>query len=285
MSNHNDDIKWMLLAVELEKHSKPEGKNKIVPKVAAVLVRDGQLLGTAYRGKHDPRDHAEFCLLERDLKGVDLKGATLYTTLEPCSSRGPDKIPCAHRVVAAGISDIVIGIYDPNPVIYREGWRILREAGVKLRSFPVDLRMEVRADNADFLDTFRLTRAEAGAARFDYVNTNGGNFVLGDGDMAVVTHWTKHSSHGIYAYTWGSVDGVAIARHCKTFDEVDDPLALHFNTSVEAHKDEIVVFRTTGLDCALVMIKNVLAGPTYGAPRHELEFAYEIWRPLKRTTG
>ncbi|HEX4492819.1 MAG TPA: hypothetical protein VH914_16555, partial [Acidimicrobiia bacterium] len=93
------------------------------PKVGVVIVgSDGQVLGESFRGEFMTPNgspwHAEAGLLETRLKGVDLTGAVVYTTLEPCSRRGEGKTPCAERLVAAGVATVVIGIYDPNPNIW-----------------------------------------------------------------------------------------------------------------------------------------------------------------------
>jgi diaminohydroxyphosphoribosylaminopyrimidine deaminase/5-amino-6-(5-phosphoribosylamino)uracil reductase len=80
------------------------------PTIGAVVVRDGVVLGegaTEAGGRH-----AEIVALEA--AGERARGATLYATMEPCVHWGTTP-PCVDRIVAEGVTRVVVGSRDPNP--------------------------------------------------------------------------------------------------------------------------------------------------------------------------
>ena len=79
------ELRYMRMAIDLGKRSLAEA-GKFIPKVGAVLIQNGQVLGEAFRGEMGVGDHAEYTLFEKKLPGVDVQGTTLFTTLEPCTS-------------------------------------------------------------------------------------------------------------------------------------------------------------------------------------------------------
>ncbi len=96
------------------------------PPVGAVIVCDGRIVGHgAHHGAGLP--HAETIALAR--AGAFAKGATLYTTLEPCNHHGRTP-PCAPAVIQAGIRRVVAGVADPNPRLPGGGLEVLRDAGI-----------------------------------------------------------------------------------------------------------------------------------------------------------
>lgn len=96
------------------------------PMVGAVVVQDGEIVGTGYHREFGG-DHAEVEALRE--AGHLGRGATLYCTLEPCSHFGKTP-PCVNRIIDAGVSRVVIGTLDPNPLVNGRGVKILRERGI-----------------------------------------------------------------------------------------------------------------------------------------------------------
>jgi diaminohydroxyphosphoribosylaminopyrimidine deaminase / 5-amino-6-(5-phosphoribosylamino)uracil reductase len=122
------DARFMALALALGRRGL--GNTWPNPSVGAVIVREephGPVV--VGRGWTQPggRPHAEVEALRR--AGAAARGATIYTTLEPCSHFGQTP-PCADAIIAAGIARVVSALDDPNPEIAGEGYRRLRAAGI-----------------------------------------------------------------------------------------------------------------------------------------------------------
>ena len=96
------------------------------PRVGAVVVAGDEVVGEGYhRGPGTP--HAEAIALEQ--AGERARGATLFVTLEPCCLYGRTG-PCTERIIAAGVSRVIVGATDPNPAVDGRGIETLRAAGV-----------------------------------------------------------------------------------------------------------------------------------------------------------
>jgi diaminohydroxyphosphoribosylaminopyrimidine deaminase / 5-amino-6-(5-phosphoribosylamino)uracil reductase len=105
-----------------------EGRTSPRPPVGAVIIRDGVILG---QGSTSPPygPHAEIHALQQ--AGPAARGADLYVTLEPCciTIHTP---PCTKAIIDAGIGRVIVGISDPNPLVYGHGIDQLRAAGIEV---------------------------------------------------------------------------------------------------------------------------------------------------------
>lgn len=124
------------------------------PKVGAVVVKDGKVVSKAHRGEN-PKCHAEFIALESKLPDDLIAGSTVYTTLEPCTTRKHPKIPCAERLIERRVIRVMIGMLDPNPEIRGLGIQALNDAGIETQLFPRDLQSQIEEVNRDFIRTQR----------------------------------------------------------------------------------------------------------------------------------
>jgi diaminohydroxyphosphoribosylaminopyrimidine deaminase/5-amino-6-(5-phosphoribosylamino)uracil reductase len=103
------------------------------PAVGCVIVKDGQIIGSGYT-QPPGGNHAEIqALLDAAAKGHDVRGATVYVTLEPCSHFGRTP-PCADALVRAGVAKVVAAVDDPNPLVAGQGRARLQAAGIAVES-------------------------------------------------------------------------------------------------------------------------------------------------------
>ena len=120
------DLKWMRAALALARRA--EGLTRPNPPVGAVVVKDGRKIGQGWHKKAGG-PHAEVFALRQ--AGAAARGATLYVTLEPCSTFGRTP-PCTDAILRAGIARVVVGTADPNPQHVGRGLRLLRKAGLRV---------------------------------------------------------------------------------------------------------------------------------------------------------
>lgn len=266
----------MKRALELARMCETEpGKSEPSPKVGAVAIdASGRFLGEAFRGSRSTGDHAEYCLItELEQRLESLRGATVFTTLEPCTRRNPPKIPCAERLIEVGVSVVFIGMLDPDPAIRELGWKTIGDAGIERRAFSEELRTELQLLNSPFIGRFRVARGLAGQIRFDYMQ-NAGELRIENEGATFVTKWTMAGKGSIHAYD--SPGSIALARTACKFEDVDDPGMFEFRgRSKHVHEGQIVIFKSSA-GYVLVRVESVLAGADRGDSHTEAVISYEL---------
>ncbi|MBM4420424.1 MAG: bifunctional diaminohydroxyphosphoribosylaminopyrimidine deaminase/5-amino-6-(5-phosphoribosylamino)uracil reductase RibD [Chloroflexi bacterium] len=138
-----DDAACMRRAIRLA--AKGAGRTSPNPLVGAVIAKDGAVVAAGWHRAHGAA-HAEAEALGK--AGAMAKGATLYLTLEPCTT-------CVDATVAAGIARVVAAVRDPDPRTSGKGLRALKAA-------PITVEEGLLADEAATVNAGYLTRVRKG---------------------------------------------------------------------------------------------------------------------------
>jgi diaminohydroxyphosphoribosylaminopyrimidine deaminase/5-amino-6-(5-phosphoribosylamino)uracil reductase len=125
----SQDAQHMRRALELARQA--WGQTHPNPMVGAVIVEQGTVVAEGWH-RGAGQDHAEVAALKA-LGRKPAADATLYVTLEPCSTTGRTGA-CTHAILNAGIQRVVVGAEDPNPAHAGRGLELLRAAGVEVVS-------------------------------------------------------------------------------------------------------------------------------------------------------
>lgn len=129
------DDAWMALALAQARLALPISSPN--PPVGCAIVRDGRLIGQGHT-QQAGGPHAEvMAMRDAQARGEDLRGATAYVTLEPCSHHGRTP-PCADALIREGLVRVVVALHDPNPLVAGQGAARLRAAGIEVDELPAD---------------------------------------------------------------------------------------------------------------------------------------------------
>ena len=127
-----DDILLMQDAMLLAQHG--EGQVNPNPLVGALIVKNDDIVARGYHTRYGDLHAEREAFKDAESRGIDCKGATLYVTLEPCCHEGHQP-PCVDAVIEHGISRVVVGLLDPNPLVAGKGLEILRSKGIEVDVF------------------------------------------------------------------------------------------------------------------------------------------------------
>ncbi len=238
----NKNSKFMKLAIALAKRGK--GLTAPNPCVGAVITKDGKIVGKGWHRIYGG-PHAEVEAIKDAIsKGKDLKGSTLWVTLEPCNHYGKTP-PCTKAILECGIKEVNIGVLDPNPNVKGGGAEFLRSKGIKVN---IDInKEECKQLIEDFIvwNTFKRPYIYLKLAQ-----TLDGKIATREGDSKWIScEKSREFVHGLRA----RVDGVLIGGN--TFfndnprltpriekDEKKDPLAIIVTSRLpEAHADYFLI--------------------------------------------
>ena len=144
------DLDHLRQAVELSRRCPP---SETAFSVGAVIVgADGRVLAEGFSREADAHDHAEEAALAKLPAGDPrLRGATVYSSLEPCGRRASRPAPCARLLIAAGVPRVVVAWREPDLFVTDcQGTALLEAAGIEVVEL-AELAEEAREVNAHLL--------------------------------------------------------------------------------------------------------------------------------------
>ena len=271
------DREHLARAIELARNGL--GRVHPNPMVGAVVVRDGVVLGS---GWHDAfgGPHAEVEAIVDAAE--DVRGATIYVSLEPCCHTGQTP-PCTQAILDAGLARVVVASDDPSSKASGRGLGILRDEGVDVDVVPADdpLAVSARLANQAFRKHARTGRPWI---LFKSAMTLDGKVATQTGD----SKWISGESSRARAHRWrATVDAVAVGVGTAL---ADDP-QLTARVEGVAKQPTRVVFDSTArlpLDSQLVRAapeQRLIVVTTRAAPRAAVEALESAGAELVVTTG
>ena len=144
-----DDAALLQRAVDLARNCTP---CDTAFSVGAVIVSpEGVEISRGFSRETEARAHAEEVAIAKALAaGKSLTGATLYSSMEPCSQRVSGRQSCCQRIIDCGISRVVYCLDEPPIFVVGQGVKLLRDAGIEVVRIE-SARDAVRAVNRHIL--------------------------------------------------------------------------------------------------------------------------------------
>ena len=193
-NSEKTDAFYMRRAVELAKRA--WGNTAPNPMVGAVLVKDGEIIGEGFHSR-DGMPHAEIeCL--RSAK-CSPEGATIYVSLEPCSTHGRTGA-CTDALIKARVAEVKIGTLDPNPAHAGRALPILRAAGIKCKSGI----LEEECRELNFIFNHAITRS-APLVALKYALSADGKIAEKRGVRTQITNETSRANMMVWRRLFSSI--------------------------------------------------------------------------------
>ena len=202
------------------------------PSVGAVIVSENKVIGEGFTSNYGG-NHAEINALNQ-IRKEDLpllNKATIYVTLEPCSHTGKTP-PCSLAIIQSGISKVIIGCQDPNPLVAGKGTAMLKASNIEVITGV--LEKECTETHRQFLTFINQKRPYITLKWAESKDS----FIapLKEQQTKPGSYWLSHSlskqwAHKLRAYSMGIVIGAETLRY-------DQP---SLNTRLWAGKDPTIL--------------------------------------------
>lgn len=241
------DISYMQRALNLAELAK--GKTSPNPIVGAVIVRGDDVIGEGYHERAGA-DHAEIAAIKA--AGGDVRGASVYVTLEPCCHTGRTG-PCSQALIDAGVAKVFIASLDPSEKVDGKGLQELMDAGIEVELLGGMVAARARAQNEAFRKhsvtglPFVIFKSAMSLDGKIATNTGDSKWISGEDSRALV--------HGLR----GEVDAIAVGSGTAL---IDDPLLTCRLPGADRQPLRVVFDSKAGLSLESQLVRTATEVPT-----------------------
>lgn len=246
-----NDIDYMKKAISLAKRG--EGFVNPNPMVGAVIVKDNEIIGEGYHKIYGDL-HAERNALANCIKSpVD---STIYVTLEPCCHYGKTP-PCTEAIIKSGIKKVVIGSFDPNPMVAGKGIQCLKKAGIEV----VEGFMKEECDEINEVFFHYITK-KIPYVVMKYAMTMDGKIATSTGESKWITgekarknvHELRHKYSGIMVGV-GTVIKDNPMLNCR-LDNMKNPIRIICDTNLRTPIESNIVTTSKEIETIIATSSN-----------------------------
>ncbi len=249
-----DNKKYMKRVFDLAKMG--IGKVSPNPLVAAILVKNGKIIGEGYHQEYGG-PHAEVHAINHATESP--AGSTLYCNLEPCCHLNKQTPPCVPIIISQEIKKVVISNPDPNPDVNGKGIQQLKEAGIEVETGVLEKEgkelnrffFKYISQNLPYV-TVKLAQTMDGFISSNYDTQE---WISGNRSQQLVHQWRAQYDAVLVGGNTLRVDDAALTvRHSKGRDPVRIILSASLNMEESAkifkHKspENTWIFTTVGAD-------------------------------------
>lgn len=143
------DKEYLQLAIDESRKCTPSYGSY---RVGAVIVAADGRVYTGHTHETGPHNHAEEEAVARALRdGAELAGATIYSSMEPCSARASKPVSCSQLIINHGLRRVVYALGEPPVFVDCHGAANLAAAGIEVVRID-ELSQQVRDINAHLLE-------------------------------------------------------------------------------------------------------------------------------------
>lgn len=177
------------------------------PVVGAVIVKNGVIVAEGFHRKIGGLHAEREAIKAAKDKKIDLGGASLFVTLEPCAHTGRQP-PCTQAIIESGISEVFYGSDDPNPLVNGRGRKALEDAGIRV--VPGFLKEECDALNPVF---FHYIKTKMPYVILKYAMTADGQTATSKAESRWVTgHAARQNVHKTRSEVMAVLTGIGTVK-------------------------------------------------------------------------